>query len=80
MRYTGVSTRCSNSAVMSLRAQEFRSLMACGMKLSLSLVVWYRLPDGSRQNSLFRVFDDPLGLLSTLLGAKFLQVWQLCAV
>lgn len=50
--YTGVSTRCSNSAVMSLRAQEFRSLMACGMKLSLSLVVRYRLPDGSRRNSL----------------------------
>ncbi|KAI3351337.1 hypothetical protein L3Q82_005881 [Scortum barcoo] len=38
-------------------AIEFKSLMACGMKLSLSLVVRARMlrnrrPDGSRQNSL----------------------------
>ena len=39
------------------RAQEFSSLIARGIKLSLNLVVLvrmlrYRLPDGSRRNSL----------------------------
>jgi len=43
---------------MNVLVQVFNSLMACGMKLSLRLVVLvlmlqYRLPDGSRQNSLW---------------------------
>lgn len=57
--------------VMSFRAQVFNTLMACGMKLSLSLVVWYRQLDSSSQNSvwLWRLasctagVDDPHGLL-----------------
>ena len=40
------------------KVQVFNSLMACGMKLSLNLVVLvlmlrYRMQDGSRQNSLW---------------------------
>lgn len=54
---------------MSFRAQVFNTLMACGMKLSLSLVVWYRQLDSSSQNSVWLWLpalpgvDDPHGLL-----------------
>lgn len=62
--------------------------MACGMKLSLSLMLqgWmlrYRLLDASRQNSLWLgvagVFGDPGSLFPARLGVEVFHRWQFCS-
>jgi len=62
---------------MLFQVQVFNSLMACGMKLSLNLVIlvlvlWYHLPDGSRQNSLWLGWWGSFVILRAffLLGTK----------